>query len=102
MPFTRVKSDDPTVQIAHLRAQVEALMRERVTPAVTEMAGRAERAGLNSAADVVRGPAATVSGHVRDQPLIAVHACGRHRLRKLGRALQLIRCAPCAPRRIAL
>jgi hypothetical protein len=71
MPYTRVKSDDPTVQIAHLRAQVEALMRERVTPAVTEMAGRAERA-LNSAADVVRGPAATVSGHVRDQPLIAV------------------------------
>jgi hypothetical protein len=71
MPYTHVKSDDPTVQIAHLRAQVEALMKERVTPAVTEMAGRAERA-LNSAAGVVRGPAATVSGHVGDQPLIAV------------------------------
>ena len=71
MPYTRVKSDDPTVQIAHLRAQVEALMKERVTPAVTEMAGRAERA-LNSAAGVVRGQAATVSGRVRDQPLIAV------------------------------
>jgi hypothetical protein len=71
MPYTRAKSDDPTVQIAHLRAQVEALMKERVTPAVTEMAGRAERA-LNSAAGVVRGQAATVSGRVRDQPLIAV------------------------------
>jgi hypothetical protein len=71
MPYTRVKSDGPTVQIAHLRAQVEALTKERVTPAVTEMAGRAERA-LNSAVGVVRGPAATVSGHVRDQPLIAV------------------------------
>ena len=71
MPNTHVKSDDPIVQIAHLRAQVEALMKERVTPAVTEMAGRAERA-LNSAAGVVRGQAATVSGRVRDQPLIAV------------------------------
>jgi hypothetical protein len=86
MPYTRVKSDDPTVQIAHLRAQVEALMKERVTPAVTEMAGRAERA-LNSAAGVVRGQAATVSGRVRDQPLIAVLlAAGIGYL--LGRALR--------------
>jgi ElaB/YqjD/DUF883 family membrane-anchored ribosome-binding protein len=86
MPYTHVKSDDPTVQIAHLRAQVEALMKERVTPAVTEMAGRAERA-LNSAAGVVRGQAATVSGHVRDQPLIAVLlAAGIGYL--LGRALR--------------
>jgi ElaB/YqjD/DUF883 family membrane-anchored ribosome-binding protein len=82
MPDTNVKSEDPTVQIAHLRDQVEALMKDRVTPAVTDMAGRAENA-MNSAAGMVRDQAQTISGHVRDQaqvisghvrdqPLIAV------------------------------
>jgi ElaB/YqjD/DUF883 family membrane-anchored ribosome-binding protein len=46
-------------------------MKDRVTPAVTDMAGRAENA-MNSAAGMVRDQAQMVSGHVRDQPLIAV------------------------------
>jgi len=71
MPDTHVKSDDTNAQIAHLRDQVEALMKERVTPVVAEMAGRAETA-LNSAAGVVRGQAETLSGHVREQPLVAI------------------------------
>ncbi len=65
------KNDDPNVQIAHLRAQVETLMRDRVTPAVTEMAGRAENA-VNQAAGVVRDQTKALSGQVREQPLIAI------------------------------
>jgi len=54
-----------------LREQVEALMRDRVTPALADAAGRAERA-IHGAADSVRGQAETVSGKVREQPLVAV------------------------------
>ena len=71
MPDTHVKSDDAHAQIAHLRDQVEALMKDRVTPAVTDMAGRAESA-MNSAAGMVRDQAQMVSGRVRDQPLVAI------------------------------
>jgi len=46
-------------------------MRERVTPAVADVAGRAESA-VYSAAGAVRGQAETVSGKVREQPLLAV------------------------------
>ena len=38
------KMEDATAQIARLREQVEALMKDRVTPAVAEAAGRAESA----------------------------------------------------------
>ena len=62
---------DATAQIARLREQVEALMRDRVTPALADAAGRAERA-IHGAADSVRGQAETVSGKVREQPLVAV------------------------------
>jgi ElaB/YqjD/DUF883 family membrane-anchored ribosome-binding protein len=71
MTETNGQHDDPTAQIARLREQVEALMKERVTPAVTEMAGCAENM-VNSAAGVVRDQAQMISGHVREQPLIAV------------------------------
>jgi ElaB/YqjD/DUF883 family membrane-anchored ribosome-binding protein len=65
------KVEDTTTQIARLRAQVEALMKERVTPAVADAAGRAE-AAMYGAADAVRGQAETVSGKVREQPLLAI------------------------------
>jgi ElaB/YqjD/DUF883 family membrane-anchored ribosome-binding protein len=65
------KTDDATTQIARLREQVEALMKDRVTPAVAQAAGRAESA-VYGAADVVREQAETVSGKVREQPLLAV------------------------------
>ncbi len=71
MADTIGRNDDPNVQIAHLRAQVESLMKDRVTPAVTEMAGRAENA-VNQAASAVRDQTQALSGHVRDQPLIAI------------------------------
>jgi ElaB/YqjD/DUF883 family membrane-anchored ribosome-binding protein len=63
--------EDAHVQIARLREQVESLMKDRVTPAVADAAGRAEAAVYN-AADTVRGQAEAVSGRVREQPLIAL------------------------------
>jgi ElaB/YqjD/DUF883 family membrane-anchored ribosome-binding protein len=63
--------EDTHAQIARLRAQVESLMKDRVTPALADAAGRAESA-VYSAADVVREQADAVSGRVREQPLMAV------------------------------
>ncbi|MEO8714012.1 MAG: hypothetical protein ABI369_03270 [Acetobacteraceae bacterium] len=60
-------ADDVTAQVARLRAQVETLMNERVTPA---LADAAERAG--STLSTMRGQAETMSGYVRDQPIQAV------------------------------
>lgn len=62
---------DAHAQIARLREQVEALMRDRITPAVTEAAGRAESA-IHGAADTMREQVETVSGKVREQPLLAI------------------------------
>ncbi len=62
---------DATAQIARLREQVEALMKDRVTPAVAEAASRAESA-FHGAADTVRDQVETVSGKVREQPLLAI------------------------------
>ena len=62
---------DTTAQIARLREQVETLMKDRVTPAVTDAAGRAESA-VYGAAGVVREQAEAVSGKVREQPLLAI------------------------------
>ncbi len=61
------KAEDAAEQIAKLREQVEVLMRERVTPALADVAGRAE-----TAMGAVRDQADAVSGQVRDRPLIAV------------------------------
>jgi len=63
--------EDTTAQIARLREQVETLMKDRVTPALADAAGRAESA-MYSAADVVREQADNVSGRVREQPLLAI------------------------------
>ena len=68
---TTGKMDDAASQIARLRAQVEALMKERVTPALAEAAGRAETA-VYGAAGAVRDQAEAVSGRVREAPLTAV------------------------------
>ena len=64
-------TEDATTQIARLREQVEALMKDRVTPAVADAAGRAESA-MYTAAGAVRDQADAVSGKVREQPLLAV------------------------------
>lgn len=46
-------------------------MKDRITPAVADVAGRAENA-MYGAAGMVRDQAEAVSGRVRDQPLTAV------------------------------
>jgi len=63
--------EDATAQIARLREQVEALMKDRVTPALTDAAGRAESA-VYDVAGTVHEQAEAVSGKVREQPLLAV------------------------------
>ena len=68
---TSAAMDSADEQIAKLRTQVEALMKDRVTPMVTNAAGRAE-AALHSASDSVRGQADALSGQVRKQPLMAL------------------------------
>lgn len=65
------KIEDAQAQIARLREQVEALMKDRVTPAMADFAGRAESA-VQSAGGMVRDQAQVVSGQVRDRPLIAI------------------------------
>jgi ElaB/YqjD/DUF883 family membrane-anchored ribosome-binding protein len=65
------KIEDAQAQIARLREQVEALMKDRVTPAMADFAGRAESA-VQTARGAVRDQAQVVSGRVKDQPLIAI------------------------------
>jgi ElaB/YqjD/DUF883 family membrane-anchored ribosome-binding protein len=64
-------AQDTQEQIQSLRAQVEQLLNERVTPALADAAGRAEHA-VSSARDVTNAQAAAVSDKVRHQPLIAI------------------------------
>lgn len=68
---THGKLDDAQAQIARLRDQVEALMKDRITPAMADFAGRAESAA-HIASDAVKGQAQMVSGRVKEQPLIAL------------------------------
>ena len=62
---------DTTAQIAWLRRQVEALMRDRVTPAVAEAAGRAESA-FHGTADTLRSEVEGLTSKIREQPLLAI------------------------------
>ncbi|MBO0709919.1 MAG: hypothetical protein J2P47_01430 [Acetobacteraceae bacterium] len=65
------KANDAKEQIAKLREQVEMLMRERVTPALGNVAGRAETTA-RAAADMAQEQAEAISGRVREQPLVAL------------------------------
>src|SRR5246127_50670 len=65
------KFEDAQAQIVRLREQVEALMKDRVTPAVAGIADRAESA-VQSASGMVRDQAQVVSGRVKEQPLMAI------------------------------
>ena len=65
------RDDDPTEEIARLRAQVEQLMRDRVTPAVADAAGRAGEAAYQ-ARDYAQAKVETVARSVRDRPLTAL------------------------------
>lgn len=68
---TRGRLDDAQAQIERLREQVEALMKDRVTPGIADFAGRAGNA-VSSATGAVRQQADVVSGRVKQQPLIAI------------------------------
>jgi ElaB/YqjD/DUF883 family membrane-anchored ribosome-binding protein len=63
--------DDAKVEIARLRAQVEELMRDRVTPAVADAAGRAEEAAYH-AIDYAQAKVELVARNVRERPLTAL------------------------------
>ena len=65
------KANEAKEQIAKLREQVETLMRARVTPAMAGAADRAEDAA-RAASDMAQEQAEAISGHVREQPLIAL------------------------------
>ncbi len=64
-------ASDTQDQIQSLRAQVEQLLNERVTPALTDAAGKAETA-VHSARDITTAQVETVSAQVREQPIIAI------------------------------
>ena len=63
--------DDARDQIRELRAQVEQLMSQRVTPALSSAAGYAEDYSKKARA-ITADSADKVSERVRDQPLIAI------------------------------
>ncbi len=66
------KATDATQeQLLNLRAQVEQLLNDRVTPALSDVAGRAE-AAVTTARDYTSASADSVSKKVRGQPLIAI------------------------------
>jgi ElaB/YqjD/DUF883 family membrane-anchored ribosome-binding protein len=67
----RSRMEDANAQIARLREQVESLMRDRVTPAISDFADRAGSA-VSGARGMVKDQADAVSGRVREQPLIAI------------------------------
>ena len=62
---------DTQQQINHLRQQVETLMRERITPTVTDIAGRAETA-VRRGQSAIREQTDAVSGQVEERPLLAI------------------------------
>ena len=64
-------TDSTQDQIQSLRAQVEQLLSERVTPAIADAAGRAETA-VNNARTMTTNQVETVSAQVRSQPIIAI------------------------------
>jgi ElaB/YqjD/DUF883 family membrane-anchored ribosome-binding protein len=75
MDTIRNRAADANDQIAQLREQVEALMNDRVTPALANFSGRAESMA-RSASDMAREQASAVTGKVREQPLFAVLIAG--------------------------
>ena len=63
--------DDTTRQLRELREQVNNLMEERVSPMLSDAAGRASVAA-KKARDFTSDQADYVTDRVRDQPLIAI------------------------------
>ena len=64
-------ANDARDQIAKLREQVDSLMRDRLSPAFSDAAERAQ-AAARSASDMAQEQAQAMSGRVREQPLAAI------------------------------
>ena len=64
-------AQDAKEQIAQLRAQVQTLMSERVTPALANAAGTAE-GYARQAKDVASDQAEMLSDQVRESPVVAI------------------------------
>lgn len=62
---------DTRDQIRELRSQVDSLMRERVTPMISDAAGRAQDAA-RQARDMASDQAEALSGRVRGMPITSV------------------------------
>ncbi len=74
MPITP-RRKDPEAELALLREKVEALMAERVSPAMQAIAGEAEAAAREAAEGVrarMRDGAGEISERVRERPLAAI------------------------------
>jgi ElaB/YqjD/DUF883 family membrane-anchored ribosome-binding protein len=70
---TEDAKDMVQTEIAALRAKVEALMADRVTPAIAEVAGQAETLA-HGAADMARRQTDHLASTVRAQPFVAIGA----------------------------
>ena len=68
-------ADDAQTQIAALRKQVNQLMGEHVTPALSDAADRAQVAA-RQATDYTREQAEVVADQVRGRPLVAIAIAG--------------------------
>ena len=66
-------SNDAREQIARLREQVDALMRDRVAPAVSDLAGRAQHY-VDEASGAARDQSEALSARVREKPLVSLLA----------------------------
>lgn len=67
----RKYGDDAQTELAALRAKVETLMSERVTPALSDAASRAE-AAANAGYAQMKDQAERVGERVKEQPLAAL------------------------------
>ena len=73
MTTSNQMSNDAREQIARLREQVDALMRDRVAPAVSDIAGRAQHY-MDDASEAARGQTEALSARVREAPLVSLLA----------------------------
>jgi hypothetical protein len=69
-PYDASRVKDVQAQIDRLRAQVEALTQDRVTPVVKDFADRTQNV-IPNIAGTVRGQAQAASGQVKARPLTA-------------------------------
>jgi ElaB/YqjD/DUF883 family membrane-anchored ribosome-binding protein len=68
---TNRRLEDTQAQIDRLRQEVEAMMKDRITPAVSNFADQAQER-VSNASRVVKDQSRYVSGRVKERPLIAV------------------------------